>query len=84
MNNIEVEKDIKKIEEDVIKLSETMNELHNLVNEQSQSIQTLEDFIQSSKTQTEKGHEILDKTENYSYLYPLYIAGAIASIILFL
>ena len=83
MNN-KVEEDIRKIEKDVITLSETMNELHNLVNGQSQSIQTLDDFIQSSKTETEHAQEILDKTEkNYSYPY-LYIAGAIIGMIFFL
>ena len=59
------EKEIKKIENDMMILSQTMTDLHDLIHEQSESIDTLEDFISESKNDIKQGDKLLVESEDY-------------------
>jgi t-SNARE complex subunit (syntaxin) len=57
--------ELKQIERDVRTLADTMNELSDLVNEQSESIDTLEDFISESKNDIKQGDKLLVESQDY-------------------
>lgn len=74
------EKEMKKIENDVMMLSQTMTDLHDLIQDQSDSIQTLEDFIHSSNTETKQGYESLNESNEYqdsTNWYNMYTFGGL-------
>uniref|UniRef100_A0A6C0KG39 t-SNARE coiled-coil homology domain-containing protein n=1 Tax=viral metagenome TaxID=1070528 RepID=A0A6C0KG39_9ZZZZ len=73
----------KNIEKDVMSLLESMKMLNNAVNQKQETIDTIEDFIESTKLDVEKGGEILDDTSQYTYAYTSYITGGISMAIAF-
>ena len=79
------EKEIKKIENDMMILSQTMTDLHDLIHEQSESIDTLEDFISESKNDIKQGETQLVIADNinrdYSYISGVISIGAIGIMI---
>lgn len=80
--------DLKKIEKDVRTLADTMNELSELVNDQSESIDSLEDFIAESKNDMKQATEILVESNVYNkYDKVVYTFGGLVvslGIIIFL
>ncbi len=72
----------KQIEHDVIQLKESMSILHELVKEQQEPLDTLEDFIQESKTNVIHAEQELTEASTYSSKIT-YILGAIASVVIY-
>jgi t-SNARE complex subunit (syntaxin) len=72
----------KQIEYDVIQLQESMSILHELVKEQQEPLDTLEDFIQESKTNVIQAEQELTEASTYSSKI-MYILGGIASVVIY-
>lgn len=67
------------LEQDVRMLQDSMNILHELVHSQQESIDTLEEYIEESKTHTSRALTEIKEAKEYStwYDYTKYIAGGI-------
>ena len=76
------EKEIKKIENDMMILSQTMTDLHDLIHDQSESIDTLEDFISDSKNDIKQGDKLLVESQDYkeSTNWYVYTLGSLVSL----
>lgn len=72
----------KQIEHDVIQLQESMSILHELVKEQQEPLDTLEDFIQESKTNVIHAEHELKEASTYSSKI-MYILGGIAGVVIY-
>jgi t-SNARE complex subunit (syntaxin) len=70
------------IEQDVIQLQESMSILHELVKEQQEPLDTLEDFIQESKTNVIHAQSDLTEASTYSTKI-MYMLGGIASAVIY-
>jgi t-SNARE complex subunit (syntaxin) len=70
------------IEQDVIQLLESMSILHELVKEQQEPLDTLEDFIQESKTNVIHAQSDLSDASSYSTKI-MYMLGGIASVVVY-
>ncbi len=71
-----------KIEQDVLQLQESMSILHELVKEQQEPLDTLEDFIQESKTNVKHAQSDLSEASTYSSKI-MYMLGGIASVVIY-
>lgn len=80
------EKQYVQLEQDVIMLQESMNMLHELVHSQQDSINTLEEYIEESKTNTSQALIEIKETKEYStlYNYTKYIAGGILGVVIYI
>ena len=70
------------IEQDVLQLQESMSILHELVKEQQEPLDTLEDFIQESKTNVIHAQNDLSDASSYSTKI-MYMLGGIASVVIY-
>lgn len=76
----------KKIENDVTTLSETMMQLNSLVNDRQETIQTIEEFIESSKKDTETAGQMISEGATYNVyncVGRLLLGGVISIAIVF-
>ena len=74
------------LERDVVQLRESMIVLNYLVKNDQETIDTLEDFIHTSKEEVKEAHQELIVANEYSHatntMY--YIMGGIASFVLYI
>ena len=83
---MQIKQDYVKLEQDVLLLQESMNILHELVHSQQESIDTLEEYIEESKTNTSHALIEIKEANEYStwYSYAKYIGGGILGIVVYI